>query len=128
MATIAILAPAGCLGEEADDPRPASGAPAQVAAVVDRLERAIAAENYATVCAELFTAAARERAGGEDCERQLSSAAEGLERPTIEVRRIDVKGQRAEVRVLTDARGQARVTDTLQLRREGERWLIEALG
>ena len=128
MATVVMLAPAGCLGGDAEEPRPASGPPGEVAAVVARLERAIAGRDFATVCGELFTAGARERAGGEECERQLSSAAEGVERPTIEIRRIDVKGERATVEVRTDARGQARVTDTLQLRREGGRWLVEALG
>ena len=128
MATALVLAPAGCLGGDEEDPRPATGAPAAVAAVVDRLERAIARKDFATVCGELFTARARERAGGDDCERQLRSAAEGVERPAIEVRRIDVKGDRASVEVRTDARGQARVTDTLELRREGDRWLVEALG
>ena len=39
-----------------------------------------------------------------------------------------MKGNRAAVEVRTHADGQARLKDELQLRREGDRWLIEALG
>jgi hypothetical protein len=128
MAMAAMLAPAGCSFGGDDEPGPAVGAPRAIAATVDRLERSIAAGEYATVCDELFTASARRRAGGEDCAAQLRSASEGLRRPSIELRGIEVKGERATVSVVTTARGQARVPDDLQLRREDGRWLIEALG
>ena len=39
-----------------------------------------------------------------------------------------MEGNRATVRVQTEAKGQARVSDELRLRREGGRWLVEALG
>ena len=38
----------------------------------------------------------------------MRSAAEGVERPTIEIRQIEVEGRRATVRVRTSARGQVR--------------------
>jgi hypothetical protein len=60
--------------------------------------------------------------------RQLRSAAEGVERPSIEIERIDLNKDRATVKVRTEAEGQARVSDELQLRREDGRWLVEALG
>ena len=128
MAAVALLAPVGCSFGGDDDPKPVSGVPREIAATVDRLERAVAAADYETVCDDLFTARARQRAGGAECAAQLRSAAEGVRGPTIEIRGIDVKGDRASVRVSTKAEGQARVADTLDLRREGERWLIEALG
>ena len=124
----AMLAPAGCSFGGGDDPEPAVGAPRAIAATVDRLERSIAAGEYATVCDELFTSQARRRAGGRDCAAQLRSASEGLRRPSIELRGIEVEGERATVSVVTTARGQARVRDDLQLRREDGRWLIDALG
>ena len=127
MATIVMLAPSGCSLGGDDEPKPASGAAAQVAATVDRLERAVAQRDFATICNQLFTAKARERAGGDDCVRQLTSAAEGLKRPRIEVQRMDVKDDQATARVRTEAQGQALVSDELLLRREGGRWLIEAL-
>jgi Putative lumazine-binding len=128
MAAVALLAPAGCSVGGDEEPKPASGAPRAIAATVERLERAVAAGDYAEVCDELFTARARRRAGGAECAAQVRSAAEGVRSPTIDIQGIDVKGDRARVRVSTKARGQERLTDTLDLRREGERWLVEALG
>jgi len=127
MATIVMLAPSGCSLGGDDEPKPASGTAAQVAAVVDRLERAVEQRDFATICNQLFTANARQRAGGEDCVRQLHSAAEGVKRPRIEIQRIDVEDDRATVTVRTQAEGQALVSDELLLRRERLRWLIEAL-
>ncbi len=127
MATLVMLAPSGCSLGGDDEAKPASGAPAQVAATVDRLERAVAERDFATVCDQLFTAQARKRAGGDECASQLRSAAEGVERPSIEIEAIDVEGNTATVRIQTEATGQARVSDELQLRREGGRWLVEAL-
>jgi len=127
MATIVMLAPSGCSLGGDDEPKPASGAAAQVAATVDRLERAVADGDFATICKQLFTTGARQRAGGDDCVRQLRSAAEGLKGPRIEIQRIEVKDNRAVARVRTEAEGQALVSDELELRREGGRWLVEAL-
>ena len=127
MAMAAMLAPVGCsLGGE-DEPERAAGPAREIAATVDRLERAVAGEDFATVCDDLFTARARERAGGKECAAQVGSAAEGLRRPAIEPAEIRVEGERATVAVFTTAAGQARVRDELQLRREGGRWLVEAL-
>jgi hypothetical protein len=127
MATLVLLAPSGCSLGSDDEPKPASGATADIAATVDRLEQAVAKRDFATICGELFTDRARERAGGDDCVRQLRSAAEGVERPRIEIQRIEVKGNRAMARVRTEAQGQAIVSDELELSREGGRWLVEAL-
>ena len=128
MASSVLLASSGCSLGADEEPKPVSGAAAQIAATVNRLERAVAQRDFATVCDQLFTATARERAGGDECARQLRSAAEGVERPRIEIERIDVKDNQATARVRTEAEGQARVSDELQLRRQGGRWLVEALG
>jgi hypothetical protein len=125
MALAALMS--GCLGGE-EDPRPASGPPREIAQVVERLERATAQRDFSTLCDDLFTEAARERAGGEDCERLTRSAAEGIARPRITVKAIELKGERALVEVTTRATGQAEVGDTLELRREGGEWRVEALG
>jgi hypothetical protein len=128
MATIVMLAPSGCSLGADEEPKRVSGEAAQVAVTVKRLERAVERKDFDTICEQLFTAPARERAGGEECTRQLRSAAEGVEGPSIEIERIDLSKDRATVRVRTDAEGQARVTDELELRRQGGRWLVEALG
>jgi hypothetical protein len=117
----------GCSIGADKEPQPVSGVPKEVAATVDRLERAIADGDYAEVCDKLFTAAARTRSGGAACTKQVTAAAEGVKKPQIVIRGIDVQGDRATVRVATTAEGQARLIDTLQLRREGRRWLVEAL-
>ena len=128
MATIVMLAPSGCSLGADEEPKRVSGEAAEVAVTVKRLERAVEQKDFETICEQLFTAKARERAGGDECARQLRSAAEGLERPSIEIERIDLNKDRATVRVRTDAEGQASVTDELELRRQGGRWLVDALG
>ena len=72
MAVAAFLP--GCLGA-GDDAQPASGAPRAIAATVQRLERATAERDFATICGDLLTASARRRAGGPDCVRLTRSAA-----------------------------------------------------
>jgi len=128
MATIVVLAASGCSLGADDEPKPASRAASEVAATVNDLERAVSERDFAAICNELFTTAARQRAGGDECARQLRSAAAGVRRPSIEIERIDLTKDRATVRVWTEATGQARVRDELELRREGARWLVEALG
>jgi hypothetical protein len=125
MAVAAFLT--GCLGA-GDDARPANGAPRAIAATVQRLERATAERDFATICGDLLTASARRRAGGPDCVRLTRSAAAGVERPRIELKAIDLDGATARVRVRTHAAGQAGVSDELVLRRERGRWRVDSLG
>ena len=127
MATGAVLALGGCSLGGDEEPKPATGAAREIAEVVRQLERATAAREYATICNDLFTDAARERAGGRDCERLLRSGAQSVRRPRIELRRIEIEGERATVRVRTRAAGQATVSDALDLRRAGGEWRVEAL-
>jgi hypothetical protein len=124
MAVAAFLT--GCLGAD-EEPAPARGAARDIAGVVDRLERATAARDFGTVCDDLFTTAARERAGGEDCERLTRSAAEGIARPQIEMKSIHIRADLARVEVTTRATGQAEVPSVLELRRERGEWRVEAL-
>jgi hypothetical protein len=125
MAFAAFLA--GCLGAD-EEPRPATGAPRAIAEVVQRLERATADGDFAAICRDLFTAGARQRAGGRDCARLTRSAAAGVERPGVELVAIELDGATARVRVRTRASGQAVVTDQLLLRREAGEWRVDALG
>jgi hypothetical protein len=127
MAVAAMLAPVGCSIGADEEPKPVTGAAKEIAATVDQLEGAVARRDYAAICTELFTTTARERAGGDECVSQMRSAAEDVLRPTIQIEQIAVKDDRAVVRVATTAKGQARVTDTLELRRTGGSWLIEGL-
>jgi hypothetical protein len=125
MAAAAFLA--GCLGAD-DEPRHATGPPQAVAATLQRLERATAQRDFASICDDLLTASARRRAGGPDCVRLTRSAAAGVELPSIKPSEIDVEGATARVSVVTRAKGQAAVRDELLLRRERGRWRIDSLG
>ena len=128
MAMATMLAPMGCSLGGDEEPQPASGKPKEIAATVDRLERAVATHDFTEICDELFTRSARERSGGADCAQQLRAAAGGVRRPQIEIGGIAVEGNRAVVTVRTRAEGQARVSDELRLRRESGGWRVESLG
>jgi hypothetical protein len=127
MATAAVLSLGGCSVGGDDEPKPATGAAREIAEVVAQLERATASRDYATICRDVFTEAARERAGGRDCERLLRSGAQGVRRPRIELRGIEIDGERATARVRTRAAGQATVGDALDLRHADGEWRVEAL-
>jgi hypothetical protein len=78
-AALCVLAGAAALagcdsGGSERDPEAAKGAPKQVAAAVTALDAATRAGRYEEVCNELFTRAARARAGGRDCPALLRSA------------------------------------------------------
>jgi len=128
MAVAAMLAPIGCSVGGDDEPRPVTGPAKEVAAAVERFEQAVAQRDFKTICDELFTASARQRAGGDDCVAQTTTAVEGLSRPRLQIEEIKVSGDSASVEVTTQAAGQARVTDSLELRQAGGRWLVEAVG
>src|SRR4051794_9076900 len=130
MAGIALLSLSGCsLGadEEKGSTEPAHGAPKQVATAVQALESAIRDRDWGAICDDLFTPAARRRAGGRDCARLVRSSAGDLRRPTIELLAIDLKRGVALARVRTRARGQAPLTDTITLRRSDGRYRIDSL-
>jgi len=124
-AVAAVLA--GC-GDGDSEPRPIEGPAREVADVIERFERATAARDFETICADLFTAAVRERAGGERCTEVLAERGRRVERPRIVIERIEIRKGAATVKVATMARGQRRVEDTIRLVREGGRYRIAALG
>jgi hypothetical protein len=127
MAVALVGAAGGCSLGGDEEPKPASGTARQIGETVTQLERAVAGRDWAGVCRDVFTAAARKRAGGGGCAKALAMSAEGVRRPRIEVREIEVRGDEARVEVSTMAAGQARVADVLELRREGGEWRVEAL-
>jgi len=128
MAVVAMLAPVGCSLGGDDEPQPVSGPAKEVAAAVERFEQAVTRRDFKMICNELFTATARERAGGDECVAQTSSAVEGLRRPRLQIEEIRVSHDTAAVKVATEASGQARVIDSMELRKTDGRWLVEAVG
>jgi hypothetical protein len=96
--------------------------------VIQRLEKATAAHDFATICDDLLSAATRKRAGGQDCAAVLSERAGGIRRPRIRIQAIDVRDGTAQARVRTTAVGQAATTDVIQLIREHGGFRIASLG
>ena len=114
-------------GDSEDDPQPLVGPGKEVADVVTRLELATRRRQFAVVCDELFTRAARTRAGGGSCVRLLSATARDVRRPRIRLLDVRINGKRAEARVRTLAEGQTAVEETIDLIREGGQYRIAAL-
>ena len=110
-----------------DDPQPITGRGKQVADVVTRLERATRRRRFDVVCDELFTRAARARAGGRNCVRLLRSTARDVRRPRIRLLSVRIDGRRAEARVRTLSEGQAAVEETIDFLRERGRYRIASL-
>ncbi len=124
----AAAALAGCDSGGSDpDPEVIKGAPRQVAGAVAALDAATRAGRYKEICDELFTRAARRRAGGRDCAALLRSATEDVRRPRVRLLSIRVKGKTAEARVRTRAAGERAVDETIALRRERGRFRIASL-
>jgi hypothetical protein len=128
----AVAAPACCLGLTAcgggDGKAPAiEGAPRQAATAVQALERAVSRRDFRAVCADLLTREARRLAGGSDCAALMARSAEGLRRPRIKIRKIEINGDKARVEVLTSAAGERPVRDVLELVRGGGRYRIASL-
>jgi hypothetical protein len=125
---LALLALAGCSLGDDERPRQATGAAREVEAVIERLERAVAARDWPAICDRLFTPDARRRAGGADCPRLLRSDAAGIRSPRIEVVSIELERDRALARVRSRASGQPPLADTIELRRAADGYRVEALG
>ncbi len=132
VAALAALVLAGVLllggsGDSRDEPRPITGPGKQVADVVSRLELATRRRQFEVVCDQLFTRAARARAGGGNCVRLLHSTARDVRRPRIRLLSVRIAGNRAQARVRTLAEGQTAVEETIDLLREGGSYRITAL-
>ena len=118
---------AGCNSGSDDAAKPATGAAKEVTETVVALESATRARDFKRICDELLSRAAKERAGGSDCRQLVRSTAGDVRRPKITPLSIRVRGDRADVRVRTTARGQSAIEDTIQLVRERGSWRIAAL-
>ena len=113
--------------DDDDEVKTISGPGKQVADVVGRLELATRRRRFDVVCDELFTRAARARAGGKNCVTLLASTAKDVRRPRIRLLSVRLDGNRAEARVRTRAEGQAAVEERIDLLVEGGRYRIAAL-
>jgi hypothetical protein len=129
MVALALVLPVAACGEAERVPAPkeVAGPARRVALVVDRLERAIAARDFETLCDDLLTPTARERAGGRRCAATMAESVKDLHRPRIRLLSIDLAGRRAEARIRSRAADQRPVDETLQLERGGRGYRIASL-
>src|SRR5205823_14268174 len=104
------------------------GTPAEVVALVNGLQRALAGGDYQTICDSLFTTAAREAAGGDNCPTVLAQAGAKVTAPSVIPQSVAVARDQATVRVLASVAGERPATDELHLVREGGRFRIASAG
>jgi hypothetical protein len=125
---LATLTLAGCADSETQPaPKDISGPPQGVARTVERLDRAVRARDFESVCDDLLTPAARRRAGGDRCAARLAANARGVRQSRIRLLAIRIVGRRAEARIRTRSQGRAPVEETLRLERDGRGYRISAL-
>jgi hypothetical protein len=123
-ALVAALASCGGGDDDGDD---ASGLAREASAVIEQLERSIAAGEFERICSELLSADVRRQAGGGECPAMLERTSAGVKRPRIDVKDIRIEGATAIVHVVTLAQGQARTEDTIRLVREAGGYRISSL-
>ena len=96
--------------------------------MVQRLEKATAQQDFATVCNDILASATRKQAGGDECPAILGARVRDVRRPKIKIEAIEVDGPRAQARVRTTAAGQAATTDVIRLVRENGKFRVISLG
>jgi hypothetical protein len=117
-----------CGGGDDGKPKPITGPAKDVAGVIQRLEKATARQDYATICDSLLAAATRKQAGGDQCPDVLGRRARGIRRPHIRIQAIEVQGDSAQARVRTTAAGQEPATNVIRLVREDGGFRVLSLG
>ena len=122
----ALAAAGGCGGGDGGG-HDAGGLAREASAVIEQLERSIAAGEYERICSDLLSAEVRRQAGGGECPDMLRRTSAGVRHPRIDVKAIDIQGAAAVVKVETTAAGQARVPDTIRLVREAGGYRISSL-
>jgi ketosteroid isomerase-like protein len=115
-----VVLGSGCGASSPDD---------EVRSTVEGFAAAIADRDYQALCDRYFSTplvTGLERAGL-PCEAAIRPQIGTTRKPTLEIRSIAVTGDRARVRVHTEAANQPPSDDTLALARERDGWRIASL-
>jgi hypothetical protein len=115
-------------GGSRDQTRRATGAPKEVADTIFAFRRALAAGDFDTICDRLYTAAAREAAGGDNCPAVLQQTAGGIQDPQVKIVSITLRGPIATALVSASTAGDKAVQDTITLQRVGNGYRIVSAG
>jgi hypothetical protein len=105
-----------------------SGTAKDVVTTVMQFETALSNRDWAGICSRLYSADARQAAGGARCATTLAQSAGGLRNPRVRIISVTVRGQQASVRVAASVNGKPAVIDTIALVREGGRFRIASAG
>jgi hypothetical protein len=123
LSCVLLLVACGTNGHQ----RRARGPAAQVADTVNALQHDLLTRDWADLCDQVFSSEARAQAGGEGCADFVRNGAAGLRGERIRIRSVDVKDGKASVDVMTTAKGQAPVPETIDLVLENGRYRVSAL-
>jgi ketosteroid isomerase-like protein len=118
-AFVAAVSAAGCGASDERDVR----------ATLDLFAEATAKKDFQTICDDVFASGLVAKVRAQvPCELALgrSSLADAIS-PRMEVRRVQVDGDRASATVRTSAENQPASDDTVELVREQEGWRITSL-
>jgi ketosteroid isomerase-like protein len=120
-AALALVAP-GCGESESEDDR--------VRDVLAKLADATAKKDYARLCDEVFAPELLKRVSraGATCQDALRAGLNEVRSPKLVVRRVTVKGDRAQATVRTSATGQAASNDVVNLAKTRGEWRVVSLG
>jgi hypothetical protein len=106
-----------------------SSAKDQVRSKVQQFAAATTHKDYATICNQVLAPSLVKRltSYGIGCERAMRVALGNVQRPTLSIGQITIKGKTASVITLTVAEGQQASLDALQLVDTGDGWRISSL-
>jgi hypothetical protein len=106
-----------------------SGADQAVAEQVEAIQSAGEARDGEELCADVLSPALRRAmaAGGSTCAEQVEEALGDADDFDLEVTGVDVQGERATARVRAQIDGAERER-TIELVRDGDRWVVDSLG
>ena len=97
-------------------------------ATVEAFQKAIADRDYATICDRLFSADAREAAGGGNCPSVLAQNASRLRNPNVQITNVVLRGNTATVGVVAQVKGGPKVSDVIRLVRDNRGYRISSAG
>ena len=118
----------GCGGAARDSAKEFKGEQGQVAAVIERIEKAAREDKPDVVCENLLT---EERLAlvkklGTNCKTGVKDAFKDADSFDITVDKVTVSGDAATAKI-TSGRGSNKKSDTLELKREGTAWKVDSL-
>jgi hypothetical protein len=101
----------------------------EVRATLDRFAEATAAKDFQTICDDVFASRLVAKVRVQvPCELALGrSSLADARAPRLEIRRVEVDGERASATIRTSAANQPASEDTVELVREDDEWRIAAL-